>query len=78
MSTLQRVRNTLYSELGIEPEEIELTSKLEDLGADSMDRVSLVLALEENFGIEIPDDEAKRFRRVYQIVDYVDSHSPSN
>lgn len=73
MSTLEGVRAVLSSELGVEPEEIELTSKLEDLGVDSMDRASLILALESAFNIEITDDEAKRFRRVYQIIDFLDS-----
>lgn len=75
MSTLEGVRAVLYSELGVEPEEIELTSKLDDLGVDSMDRASLILALEEAFSIEITDDDAKRFRRVYQIIDFIDSNS---
>ena len=74
MTTFEIVRDVLQSELGVEPEDIELTSKLEDLGADSMDQASLILALEEHFEMEIPDDDSKRFRRVYQIVDYVDSH----
>lgn len=75
MSTFSRVQEVLVAELGIEPDEVELTSKLEDLGVDSMDRASLVLELENKFGLEIPDDDAKGLRRVYQIVDYVDSRS---
>lgn len=75
MSTFEKVRDVLCAELGVEPEEVELTSKLEDLGADSMDIASLILAIEETFNVEIPDDNAKRLRRVYQIVDLIDSRS---
>lgn len=75
MSTFEKVRDVICAELGSEPGDVELTSKLEDLGVDSMDRASLMLELENVLGIEIPEDDAMRLRRVYQIVDYVDSHS---
>lgn len=75
MSTFEKVRDVICAELGSEPGDIELTSKLEDLGVDSMDRSSLMLELENVLGVEIPDEDAARLRLVYQIVDYVDSHS---
>ena len=75
MTTFERVRDVICNELGIDAGEVESNSKLEDLGVDSMDRASLMLELETVLGIEIPEDDAMKLRRVYQIVDYVDSRS---
>jgi len=75
VTTFERVRDVICNELGIDAGEVESNSKLEDLGVDSMDRASLMLELETVLGIEIPEDDAMKLRRVYQIVDYVDSRS---
>ena len=59
-------------------EEAEVTpsaSFTDDLGADSLDQVELVMALEENFDIEIPDDAAEKIRTVQDAIDYIDKHS---
>ena len=48
---------------------------MDDLGADSLDTVELVMAFEEEFGIEIPDDEAEKITRVKEAVDYIESHA---
>ena len=50
-------------------------SFVEDLGADSLDTVELVMAFEEEFGIEIPDDDAEKITRVKEAIEYIESHS---
>ena len=75
MSTFEKVQGAICSELGLEPGDVTPKSSLTDLGVDSMDRASLVLALEEVLEIEIPDDEARKFVNVSQIVKYADSRS---
>ena len=71
-----RVKEIIVNELGVEAEKVtEEASFVEDLGADSLDTVELVMAFEEEFGIEIPDEDAEKITRVKEAVEYIESHS---
>lgn len=75
-NTEQRVKKIVAEQLGIEEDKIQLeNSFVDDLGADSLDTVELVMALEEEFGQEIPDEEAEKITTVQQAVDYITAHS---
>jgi acyl carrier protein len=68
----QRVKNIVVEHLGVEASDVTLeASFIDDLGADSLDTVELVMAFEEEFGIEIPDEEAEKIVRVKDAVDYI-------
>ena len=72
----ERVKKIVAEQLGVKLEEVTNdASFVEDLGADSLDTVELVMALEEEFETEIPDDEAEKITTVKQAVDYINSHS---
>ena len=72
----QRIRDIIEKELGVEREKLtDSASFMEDLGADSLDTVELVMAFEEEFGIEIPDEDAEKITRVKEAVDYIDAHA---
>ena len=74
---LERVRSHLASELEIEPERIEEGTRFkEDLDADSLDLVTLVMELEDSYGVRIPDEQAARIVSVGQAVDYILAHAP--
>ncbi len=67
-----KVRNIIAEQLGVKPEEVTPEAKfIDDLGADSLDTVELVMALEEEFGIEIPDEEAEKLITVGDAVRYI-------
>ena len=71
-----RVKRIIAEQLGVNEEEIETESSfVDDLGADSLDTVELVMALEEEFETEIPDEDAEKITTVQQAIDYVKSHS---
>lgn len=70
------VRNTIIKiiveQLGVKEEEVKSDARfVEDLGADSLDTVELVMALEEEFGIEIPDEDAERAKTVKDVIEYI-------
>ena len=70
-----RVRKIVADQLGVAEADIKNESSfVDDLGADSLDTVELVMALEEDFGTEIPDDEAEKMTTVQLAIDYVTSH----
>ena len=71
-----KVKDIIAEELGVEKEKLtDSASFMEDLGADSLDTVELVMAFEEEFGIEIPDEDAEKITRVKEAVEYIESHS---
>ena len=70
--TEARVREIIINELGVEPEKVtDEASFVEDLGADSLDTVELVMAFEEEFGIDIPDEDAEKMRTVGDAIGYL-------
>ena len=72
----ERVRTVICDQLAVEPAKVTPTASfIDDLGADSLDTVELVMALEEEFGIEIPDEDAEKITRVKEAVDYIEKHS---
>ena len=74
----QRVKKNVAEQLGVNEADVKSESSfVNDLGADSLDTVELVMALEEEFETEIPDEEAEKIATVQQAVDYIKSHSKS-
>jgi acyl carrier protein len=74
----ERVKKIVAEQLGVKPEDMvnaNDSSFVDDLGADSLDTVELVMALEEEFECEIPDDEAEKITTVQQAIDYVKNHA---
>ncbi|HVQ29429.1 MAG TPA: acyl carrier protein [Vicinamibacteria bacterium] len=70
-----RVKKIIVDQLGVEEELVTPeASFVDDLGADSLDTVELVMALEEEFGIEIPDEDAEKITRVKEATDYIEKH----
>ena len=73
-----RVKEIVIQQLSVKPEDIKLeASFVDDLGADSLDTVELVMALEEEFDIEIQDDEAEKIATIQQAIDFVTERAPS-
>jgi acyl carrier protein len=71
----QRVKKLVAEQLGVNEADIKNESAfVEDLGADSLDTVELVMALEDEFECDIPDEEAEKIRTVQQAIDYINSH----
>ena len=71
----QKVKNIIADQLGVGEEEIKpAASFIEDLGADSLDIVELVMAMEEEFEVEIPDDEAEKIKTVQDAVSFISAH----
>ncbi|MSR20645.1 MAG: acyl carrier protein [Gemmatimonadetes bacterium] len=76
--TEARVREIIVNELGVEPEKVtDGASFVEDLGADSLDTVELVMAFEEEFGVDIPDEDAEQMRTVGDAISYLRKKSAS-
>jgi acyl carrier protein len=74
----EQVKNIVAEQLGVKGEEVKNESSfVDDLGADSLDTVELVMALEEEFDTEIPDDKAEKITTVQQAIDYINSASKS-
>ncbi len=74
-SVEERVKKIVVEQLGVKEEEVSNESSfVDDLGADSLDTVELVMALEEEFGCEIPDEEAEKITTVQQAIDYINEH----
>ncbi len=68
----ERVKDVIVAQLGIDPSEVKPeASYVDDLGADSLDTVELVMALEEEFGIEIPDEEAEKIKTVGETIEHI-------
>ena len=79
MSTIEeRVKKIVIEQLGVKEDEVTANASfVDDLGADSLDTVELVMALEEEFETEIPDEDAEKITTVQQAVDYIKAHSKS-
>jgi len=76
MSVEERVKNIIVEQLGVEAAQVTEGAKfVEDLGADSLDTVELVMALEEEFSIEIPDEDAEKIGSVGDAINYINDHS---
>jgi acyl carrier protein len=70
-----KVKGIIAEQLGVAEDEIKITSSfIEDLGADSLDIVELVMAMEEEFEVEIPDEEAENIKTVQDAVNYITTH----
>ena len=78
-SVEERVKKLICEQLGVKEDEVkDAASFVEDLGADSLDTVELVMALEEEFETEIPDEEAEKITTVQQAIDFVTSRQGEN
>src|SRR6266699_2377583 len=74
MAVADKVKSIIVEQLGVDEEEVTPdASFVDDLGADSLDTVELVMAFEEEFGIEIPDEDAEKITRVKEAVDYIEA-----
>ena len=74
-SVEERVKKIVCEQLGVKDEEVKSESSfVDDLGADSLDTVELVMALEEEFETEIPDEDAEKLTTVQEAIDYIVSH----
>ena len=73
MATFEQVKKIVKEQLGVEEDEIQMSSTfVDDLGADSLDIVELIMAFEEEFNIEIPDEKAEKIKTVEDVVKYID------
>lgn len=72
---LDKIKEIVVEQLGVEPDQVTPEANfVEDLGADSLDTVELVMAFEEEFGVEIPDTEAEKIRTVNDVLHYIEAH----
>lgn len=76
--TFERVKKVIVEQLSVEEAEVTPTASFTgDLGADSLDTVELVMAFEEEFGVEIPDEEAEKIQKVQDAVDFIEKQKVS-
>ena len=76
MSVADKVKSIIVENLGVDEDEVTPDASFqEDLGADSLDVVELVMALEEQFGVEIPDEDAEKITRVREAIEYIETHA---
>jgi acyl carrier protein len=74
--TLEKVKKVVVDQLGVDEADVKTeASFVDDLNADSLDLVELIMALEEQFGIEISDSEAEKIKTVQDAIDYIEEHS---
>lgn len=74
-TTADKVREIVVNQLGVSPDQATDDAKfIEDLGADSLDQVELVMALEEEFGADIPDEDAEKLATVGDAIKYIETH----
>jgi acyl carrier protein len=73
---VERLKKIVAEQLGVEESKITPTARFtDDLNADSLDLVEMIMSLEEEFGVEIPDEDAEKIISVQDAIDYIDSHS---
>ena len=71
----EKVRDIVVEQLGVEADDVAIESTfIDDLGADSLDIVELIMAFEEEFGLEIPDEAAEKIKTVQDVVSYIDQN----
>ena len=76
MAVTEKVKGIIVEQLGVDEEEVTAdASFVDDLGADSLDTVELVMAFEEAFGLEIPDEDAEKITRVREAIEYIEGHA---
>ena len=74
-TTYERLKKIIVEQLGVDEEEVTPTASfVEDLNADSLDLVELIMSLEEEFGMEISDEDAERIQKVQDAVEYIEEH----
>jgi len=79
MSVEERVKSIIVEQLGVDADDVTAdASFVEDLGADSLDTVELIMAFEEEFGVEISDDEAEKIRKVKDAVEYINKRGKAS
>jgi len=79
MSVVERVKEIIVEQLGVSSEQVTNTASfVDDLRADSLDTVELVMALEEEFDLEIPDEDAEKIKTVGDAVAYIEQHKKEN
>ena len=72
-SISEKVKDIIVEQLGVNPEQVtESASFIEDLGADSLDTVELVMAFEEEFSVEVPDEDAEKLQTVGNVIEYIE------
>ena len=75
MSVAEKVKSIIVEQLGVDADEVTTKASFtDDLGADSLDIVELVMAFEEEFGLEIPDEAAEKIGRVQEAIDYIEAN----
>jgi acyl carrier protein len=75
-TTFERLKKIIVEQLGVDEEEVTPTASfVEDLNADSLDLVELIMSLEEEFGMEISDEDAERIQKVSDAVEYIEEHT---
>ncbi|MED2737259.1 acyl carrier protein [Bacillus toyonensis] len=75
MTTFEKLSDMIADRLGVDQAEIKLESKFkEDLGADSLDTVEFIMELEDEFGVEVPDEEAEKLTTVGDVVTFLEKH----
>ena len=76
MSVEEKVKEIIVDQLGVDEKQVTTSASfIDDLGADSLDTVELVMALEEEFDVEIPDEEAEKIEKVQDAIDYIKNHT---
>lgn len=75
MDVFEKIRSIVAEQLGVEEDEITMETSFEDLNADSLDIVELIMALEEEFDLEIPDEDAEKLTTIGAAVAYIKEHT---
>ena len=74
-TTFERLKKIIVEQLGVDEEEVTMTASfVEDLNADSLDLVELIMSLEEEFGMEISDEDAEKIQKVSDAVEFIEEH----